>query len=273
MRDQTGIWDRLSQKGLEGQFLYELEHGYELSPRESQSILETVKVLFNEDAWFTAGKMAIFVVRREEPAGKPVSQLEKIRVYVCLDEGEEDLEVYRDFGQTALRRVRLLRITEEIVDQGGVATEEDLARLFQVSARTIRRDMSVLRSQGHVVWTRGSYQDIGRGTSHKALIVGRYLSGQTYTDICRQTRHSVKAVRRYLQSFARVAVLLEREVTDTISEMAFYVGVSERLVGEYIALYNRHRQKEESRARIEQLAGRVQGGLLVDPPEKGGQKS
>lgn len=273
MAGQEGLWDRLAQKGLEGQFLWELEHGYELSPRESQGILETVKILFNEEASFTAGKLAIWVVRREEPAGKPVSELEKIRVFVGLDAGEEDLEVYRHFGQAALRRVRLLRITEEIVDQGGVATEEDLARLFQVSPRTIRRDSASLRRQGHVVWTRGSYQDIGRGTSHKALIVGRYLKGQTYTEICRQTRHSVKAVRRYLQSFARVAVLLQRKITDSLSEMAFYVGVSERLVEEYIALYQKHWPQAASRARIQALVERVQGGLLLDAPEKGGPPS
>jgi hypothetical protein len=273
MTGQAGRWDRLAQKGLEGQFLWELEHGYELSPRESQGILETVKLLFNEEASFTAGKLSIWVVRREEPAGKPVSELEKIQVLVSLDAGEEDLEVCRHFGQAALRRVRLLRITEEIVEQGGVATEEDLSRLFQVSGRTIRRDSARLRRQGHVVWTRGYYQDIGRGTSHKALIVGRYLKGQTYSEICRQTRHSVKAVRRYLQSFARVAVLLEQKVTDSVSELAFYVGVSERLAGEYIALYNEHVSKASSRARIKELVERVQGGLWMDAPEKGGQRS
>ena len=42
MSEQSGYWERLQEKGLEGQFLWELEHGYELSPRQSQGILETV---------------------------------------------------------------------------------------------------------------------------------------------------------------------------------------------------------------------------------------
>lgn len=31
---EASIFDRLEEKGLEGQFLWELQHGYELSPRE-----------------------------------------------------------------------------------------------------------------------------------------------------------------------------------------------------------------------------------------------
>ena len=62
-------------------------------------------------------------------------------------------------------------MTEEAMDQGGVLTQEDLARLLQTGVRTIRRDVAQLRAEGHWVPTRGAVQDTGRGQSHKAKIV------------------------------------------------------------------------------------------------------
>jgi hypothetical protein len=41
---KSAYCDRLKQKGLDGQFLRELQHGYELSPRGSDSILELAKL-------------------------------------------------------------------------------------------------------------------------------------------------------------------------------------------------------------------------------------
>jgi hypothetical protein len=250
------FWQRLAQKGFDAQFLWELEYGYELSPRESRGILEAVKLIFSQDSGFEAGKVQLWVVSKDEGAGKPLSELRKISVWVTLDGGKEDVEVHRKYGAIGLRRFRILRVTEEVVDQGGVSTQEDLARLFQASVRTIRRDIAVLRSQGYEVLTRGMYRGIGPGVSHKMLIVRQHLEGLTYTEICRKTRHSSGAVKRYVRTFGRVVSLIRRGISQ-LKEIAFYVGISERLAREYVALYEQFQGDGVSADRIEELVAQV----------------
>ncbi|MBK8167974.1 MAG: DUF1670 domain-containing protein [bacterium] len=94
-------------------------------------------------------------------------------------------------------------MTEEAVDQEGVLTQEDLARLLQTGVRTVRRDVAQLRSEGHWVPTRGAVQDTGRGQSHKAKIVEMYLQRMTYSEIARRARHSASSIKRYVQTFGR----------------------------------------------------------------------
>ena len=246
------LWDRLKVKGLEGQFLWEMQHGYELSPRLSEGILEAVKLIFSQEVDFKAGRVQVWVIAQGEAAGKSVKDLKKVSVWVTLDAGPEDLEIYRKYGAIYLRRMRILRVTEQIVDSGGVATQEDLARLFQVDTRTIRRDISYLRVEGYEVITRGVWCDIGRTTSHRVIIVEKYLKNYSYTEICRQTRHSAKAVKRYVTTFARVATLMARGITNPKS-ICFYVGISERLAEEYIKLYNEFIDHEVYGSRLKDL--------------------
>ncbi len=123
------------------------------------------------------------VVSAKEPAGKPLSAMTKLTVVVTVDGGLDDLAVLRQHGAANLRQLRVLRMTEEAMDQGGVLTQEDLARLLQTGVRTIRRDIAQLRAEGHWVPTRGVVQDTGRGQSHKAKIVEMYLRRMTYSQI------------------------------------------------------------------------------------------
>jgi hypothetical protein len=249
---EASIFDRLEEKGLEGQFLWELQHGYELSPRESEGILEAVKLIFSQQVDFTAGRVQVLVVSQNEPAGKPLSELKKISVWVTLDAGAEDAEIYRSYGAIYLRRMRILRVTEQIVDGGGIATQEDLARLFQVDVRTIRRDLDYLRQQGYEVMTRGVWCDIGRTLSHRVIIVEKYLQNYSYTEICRQTRHSAKAVKRYVNTFARVATLIAKGITH-VKEISFYVGISERLAEDYVKLYHQYINHDVFGDRVKEL--------------------
>ena len=265
---EGGFWQRLSQKGFDAQFVWELEYGYELSPRESRGILEAVKLIFSQDPGFEAGKVQLWVVSRDEGAGKPLSELRKISVWVSLDGGKEDVEVHRKYGAIGLRRFRILRVTEEVVDQGGVSTQEDLARLFQTSVRTIRRDVAALRAAGYEVLTRGMYRGIGRGVSHKKLIVRQYLEGLTYSEICLKSRHSSGAVKRYVRTFGRVVSLIRRGISQ-LKEIAFYVGISERLAGEYVGLYEQFLGDRLCADRIEELVGQLSGCVWSGGAKKG----
>ncbi|NIT57945.1 MAG: DUF1670 domain-containing protein [Aliifodinibius sp.] len=243
---------RLDFKSLDGQLLWELENGFELSPRESQLILETIHLYYDQNPEARAGRVSLWVVKRDAMVGKPIESLPRIQVWVSLDGGREDLEVYRSYGHVGLRRQKLLRLSEEIVDQGGVGTQADLARLLGTSLRTIRRDIAFFRKHGIRVLTRGSYSDIGPGISHRVNIVEMYLSGYVYTEICRRTRHSAGAVKRYVNTFMRVVALYERGIS-SCAELTHYVGLSERLAGQYLELYFKVRENPQWVRRLEDL--------------------
>lgn len=244
--------ERLKGKSLEGQLLWELEHGFELSPRESELIVDEVRLYYGETPDVRTGRVSLWVVKRDASVGKPLSDLPKIEVVVTLDGGFEDLEAYRIYGHTGLRRQKLMRISEEIVDQGGIATQEDLRRLLGTSLRTIRRDIAYLRNQGIRVLTRGVYSDIGPSASHKVVIVEMFLSGFVYSEICRRTRHSAKAVKRYVDTFTRVVALYHRGIKES-DEVAHYAGISSRLATEYLDLYFRIGKEAGYAERIQDL--------------------
>ncbi|MBN2602685.1 MAG: DUF1670 domain-containing protein [Candidatus Thermoplasmatota archaeon] len=258
---------RLLQKNVEGQFLWELEHGFELSPRASIGILDTVKLYFGQSNSYNFGQVKLYVVSQNEPAGKPVSELQKVAIWVTLDAGAEDLEIYKNYNLTHLRRIRLLRVVDEVLDGGGVATQEDLARLFQVGIRTIRRDIAYLHNQGYSVVTRGEFCDIGSGVSHRVRIVELYLEGLTYTDICRKMRHSAKAIKRYINTFIRVASLITYGIYSE-KDISFYVGISERLSKDYIDLYNRYNTNEKYRIRIKEMTDQIASRPNFDDEKK-----
>lgn len=263
--------ERLAEKTVERQFLYEMETDFELAPAASRAVLATAQqVLLVSGGEPRQGQMRLTAVSAQEPSGKPLAAMKKVSVVVTVDGGLEDLAVLQQFGVAGLRRVRVLRMTEEAIDQGGALTQEDLARLCQSDVRTIRRDMVGLRAEGHWVPTRGTVKEIGRGQSHKAKIVEMYLQRMTYSDIVRKARHSPGAIKRYVETFGRVVVLWEKEVREA-GEIGFVVGVSARLAREYLALRERY-DTSEHRDRLEEIARQVRRALSGDGEEKRGSR-
>jgi DNA-binding Lrp family transcriptional regulator len=257
--------DRLAVKTLDQRFRRELESGFEMAPRVSQGILDLAKEVFSLDAVSTdgAGRLRPGQIRQViaaagTPPGRPLSQIELVEVVWTIDAGEEDLEVLRQHGREALRRVRVLRLAEEAQDQGGDATQEDLAKALGVSPRTIRSDIAALAAEGYCVTTRGKLQGVGRGQTHKALIVELYLKRYTYTEIMRRIRHSAYAIKRYIQAFGRVVMLTRKGLNG--HEIAHAVGISERLTREYLSLYQRY-DTPEYQDRLAEIVQMISGGV------------
>ena len=98
--------------------------------------------------------------------------------------------------------------------------------------------MELIRD-GNTVHTRGYDHDIGRGVSHKTRIIDLYLSGFTYDEIMRRTRHSAHSIKRYVNTFGRILLLLNHEMTD-IREISRLLNQSEKLTAEYINLYSKY---------------------------------
>jgi biotin operon repressor len=235
------LYDRSLEKTPEQVFVNSLKKEFELSPAESIGILELAKSCLFGEVPQTLGKLKFLCASRKAPHGKPLGEQDMIRVELTLDGGIEDLDVLRLQGPRALRQLRILRLTEEAYNQGGLLTQEDLGRLLQVSSRTIRTDIRELQRDGNTIHTRGYEHDIGRGVSHKTRIVELYLSGFTYDEIMRQTRHSAFSIKRYVCTFGRLLLLLSHEVTN-VFELSRLLHQSVRLTREYLVLFEKHKQ-------------------------------
>ncbi len=237
------VWDRLTAKTADQLFVQELVTGFELAPRTAQGILEVVKtVLLPNTSSLRAGQIKLVATAAAARHGRPMSDLDKCEVIVTLDAGAEDVAVWRKHGAAALRRVRLLRLTDEAWEQDGLFTEEDLAWALGAAVRTMRRDIQELRQQGLIVRTRGYHPSIGRGQTHKVVIVEQFLKRSSFSEIAHRIKHGLDSIQRYVQTFGRVVYLHRRQTS--LAEMAFLVGIGEKTVQQYLDLYARYNQPE-----------------------------
>jgi len=226
-------------KTPEERFLNLLEQDFAQPPKVAEAILdEACDCLLGRPEQLQPGQMRVVLVKRQAPHGRPLRETEKVEVVWTIDAGREDRAILRRTTPRALRRVRIQRLLDEALAQGAVATQEDLALALQASVRTIKRDCAALRATGIYLPTRGNLQGIGRGQTHKAQIVGRWLEGETYDQITFRTHHSTASVRRYIRAFVRVVDLHDRGFQ--AAEIAHLLQQSRPLVVEYLAIYAQH---------------------------------
>ena len=253
---------RLKEKHAEGLFLWELENGFEISPRASELILDSARGILIEGKTVERGKRYVVGVVLGERAGKSIREVKKKEVVVTVDGGREDLDYEETHGRCALRQARLLRVIEEGIEQGVVFSTEDLARVLGVSIRTVKRDVKQLRTEGTLVQTRGYVQGIGRAVSHKAKIVELYLQGESYAAIETRMHHTMQAIKRYIETFGRVAyTITERHLR--VQERAYVLGLSGSLLKQYEQLYFRARRLYPER--VKELLGRYRGRSNMVP--------
>ena len=242
-------------KSSEGEFLYELENSYELSPKLSSLILLSAKECLLRDYHLREGQIETTVIGIEERAGRVIEKMEKVRVRLTIDNGLEDIEVQKEFGRRALRRVKIQRITEEAIEQQGVLSQEDLSKYLNCTVRTIQRDIKTIKETGQIVITRGYLHNIGRGQTHKVQIIGYYLDGLTYSEIKLRTRHSVGAIKRYLESFTKV-LMSRKQGIYRIKDISLVTGLSNNLVKQYIRLIKESNKDRTRKENIELLIER-----------------
>jgi DNA-binding NarL/FixJ family response regulator len=253
--------ERLDAKSRDNLFRRQIEQDANCSPFVSAVILQTVKEVFPisaEDANHSLGlgQIKLLVVAAHEPAGKSLEQCQKVSVILTLDAGPEDLQIRLAYGVDGLRRARLLRVTAEAREQGGLLSYEDLAfRLFNCGLRTIVRDVRVLRQRDIEVPSRGQQQDIGPGQTHRVQAVRLYLRGLEANEIARQLYHTLAAIENYVTTFARVALLVDKNYGD--DEIAFIVRRSSILVHAYRQLYHEFQETFQGRRRLREILARL----------------
>jgi biotin operon repressor len=233
------VMGRLTAKTKEQQMLHILEVDFKQPPRVARAILQDMQDCLNGTSdQVQPGQMRVILVAIAARHGQAMSQTAQKEVLWTVDAGQADYQVQLAYGMAAMRQQRIQRLLDEAVAQGAVASQEDLARVLQVSVRTIKRDCAYLESRGIYLPTRGNLKGIGRGQTHKALIVGRWLRGETYDQIARATHHTVSSVQRYVQTFIRV-VQLQQQGLD-IDEIALLLQIGWPLTSDYLAIYQEH---------------------------------
>jgi biotin operon repressor len=238
---RRSLYDRLLEKTPEQIFINSLRSEFELSPAESKGVLDLAKSCLLGEVPGSVGKIKYICASRNARHGRPLSEQELVEVELTLDNGIEDLQVLKECGKKVHRQLKILRMSDEAWSLTGSLTQEDLARILGVTARTIRSDIRELERDGYFIHTRGSDQDIGRGLSHKSRIIELYLQGEPYQAIMRKSRHSAFAVKRYVCSFGRLLLLLSHGMED-VKQMSQLLGQSERLTLEYLEIYERYKR-------------------------------
>jgi hypothetical protein len=227
---------RQQAKTPEQRFMNLLQDEFRQPPRVAEAILSDAQSCLLGQGELKPGQMRVVLAGREASHGRSMKATATKEVIWTVHAGQEDDEVGQQHGARALRRQRIQRLLAEALAQGAAASQEDLARVLNVSVRTIKRDCAALQKQGVYLPTRGHLQGIGRGQSHKVLVVGRWLAGATYDQIARQTHHSVVSVRRYVQAFVRVMQLQQEGLA--MEDIALLLGLSQQLVQEYVDIFH-----------------------------------
>ena len=245
--EQSAI-DRLQAKSPEDAIIDQISRDFNLAPFMAKTQFEQMRQYFEQYFGLErdVGQMTFLAISSDTPSGQPVTVCKRVAINLTLD-CPDDLGALRH-GVAALRRAKIQRLTHEAQEQGALLTQEDLARLLCASRSTIKRDIAQLRSGGVDVPTRGQIKDIGKGISHKACIVSDWLAGYTFSQIKRRRWHSISSIERYCLDFQRIARLHSRGLS--MSDIRISTGLSERLIGEYMDLYE---GAEPNSDRLQQL--------------------
>jgi len=130
---------------------------------------------------------------------------------------DEDIELKRkSISKTEHDMIRIERLTKEAKEQGALLTVEELAAIMNRSTVTIsKRIQEYHKEHNDILPLKGYVLDIGRGTTHKKIILELYEQKVAPPDIARQTEHSLEAVDRYIKDYERVKFLIRRGISTT----------------------------------------------------------
>lgn len=265
----AGEVERLETKTPEQRFLQALERDYQQAPRVAQALLvEAQSCLLGSTQAMRPGQVRVILAQRKAGSGRRLAETAHTEVVWTVDAGLEDRQVLAQHGRVALRQVRVQRLLAEALVQGAVVSQEDLAQALHVTVRTIKRDCAALGARGICVPTRGSLHGVGRGQTHKAQIVARWLQGETYDQIALHTQHSLSSIQRYIQTFVRVVHLHGQGFSE--NHVARLLDISPALVQEYLTVY-RQNDALECRERLERHLQRLSQGAHEPAAQKGGR--
>ena len=265
MKRTRSYSERSLDKSFETLMSLKLTNDYSLSPIEAQTLTADIRyeIENNQKDLIKEGQVLFTAVTKDEPAGKPLIKCKTKRIK--LDVYPTELIELSFTNHKAYNKLMVQRLCWEALAQGCNLTQEDLARLLHCSVSTIRRIISQYRKENVFVPTRGNYNDIGPGLSHKYEAVKRYLKGYTVTEISKAMSHHPRSIERYIDDFTMVytAFVNEKYTPLRISRM---LRISERIVKEYLTLFVELKDNADCQHQLEQI--KLRAGALFQNAKK-----
>ena len=261
-----GMEERLGKKTGEQRLVEVCHQEYQMPVRLAEAlVLDAIECLVGKGKELGIGQIRVNLARQHQGAGRQISQMRLVEVVWTINAGREDAEVKKQHGGGVLRQLREQRLLDEAIEQGAVATQEDLAWALHTSIRTIKRDFAAMSASGQWLPSRGMLQGMGRGQSHKGQIIARWLRGESYDQLRLSTRHAVVSIQRYIRAFVRVVELHERG--NPVEAIAFLLQMGAPLVDDYLAVYQLNdspgcrERLHDQLARLNQVAAGKKGAL------------
>lgn len=265
--ERTKSEKRAKAKTARSQLQQKLESEFDIPRRIAEAIVsEAEECLCDESEELPSGQQWVLLASREAGHGQALSETAMKRVCWTLDDGAGDKATLSSYGKSGVRRVRIQRLLGEAVEQGALATQEDLAEALGVDVRTIKRDCQALEASGAWLPLRGTMQSIGRGQTHKTQIVGRWLGGETYDQLTHSTHHHVSCIARYVQTFVRVVALYQEGLVE--QQIAHLTQIGVPLVKEYLDIYQQYDAPHYRERLNEQLQRLQSNGSHNDTKKK-----
>ena len=155
----------------------------------------------------------------------------------------EDIDLKRqNLSKTEHDMIRIARLTKAAKKQGAMLTVEELAAIMNRTAATIsKRIQEYHKENDDVLPLKGYVLDMGRGTTHKKIILELYEQKVAPPDIAKKTEHSLQAVDRYIKDYERVKFLVRRAIDK--QQIKHMTGRGVTVINQYIKIIKEYHPK------------------------------
>ena len=250
------IYNTVQQKSLENMIKRELvlNYGYDNKVAIAESLSARIMQLLND---YAPDKESIKpfqllwvgVDQYDHPGqGKTLAQTAQKSIVVDLWTKEELDLLAKGSKPSSLLPRRVARITKQALKQEAVLIQTDLALMLGVSVASIRKAIDLWQKEHkEVLPLRGTVHDMGMTFSHKRMIVELHLKGLFTSEIARISDHDPQNVDRYIDDFERVLEFAREDAP--IYKIAFFTGMSERLIKEYMEIIKEHKLLEKEKTK------------------------
>lgn len=237
--------DRLAPRELRAMLRHRFLHayGYDKGPVLVDAIVDDILELLEQyyvtPAHQQVGQVIWLAAHKDETQhqGKSIATTRLVPIKLNLYTEADRRRLAGGVPLRERRQARICRLFREAYEQDALLTNLEVAILLGQSEATVSKVVRDLRDQGDYLPTRGWVHDIGRGPSHKRLIIDYYLDGMLTPDIAARTYHHPHAVDRYIKNFEVVRGLAERFSAEEIPPLA---RMQACVVEEYFAILEDH---------------------------------
>lgn len=233
--------DRQSEKTITGLLAAHLSKNYRLPPKAVETLCNDsilLQTLF-ENKPRAEGQIIYYATKIGESPAKHLKDCQMVPVKLTLID-PKDIEIRKKKDVHELNLEIMKRIAKEAHAQGALLTLEDISNILHIGITTAKRYKKLLSTKGEFLPLRGTYTDMGPGTSHKEQIISLFLLGYPETEIAERTHHDLSCVERYIQDFIRVIIMLHENYKE--SAIIRLTRLSKKTVLAYTSLYRKYAQ-------------------------------